>query len=124
RWWNPPWRANWNHSWHQAHAYYSAGHTYPNNTTKWIRTQQRAWDQLHRHHQRLMTTIGIHSPTPLCRYNNRPANLIDQPTKLINSHETNPGRETRSPQPHPAPAPKQRQTPHQHTTHRQPQPTN
>ncbi|WP_413106170.1 helicase associated domain-containing protein [Streptomyces sp. Inha503] len=46
-WWNPPWRATWNHSWHQAHTHHSTGLPFPNQTTKWIRTQQRTWEQLH-----------------------------------------------------------------------------
>ncbi|WP_175430214.1 helicase associated domain-containing protein [Streptomyces hawaiiensis] len=123
-WWNPPWRATWNHSWHQAHTCYSTGMPFPNQTTKWIRTQQRTWDQLHPHQQHLMGTIGIHGPTPLHRYNSHPANLTDQPTELINTHETNPEQQTRSSQAHPAGARKQRPPPRQHTPHRQTQPTN
>ncbi|MEU3529348.1 hypothetical protein AB0E62_36835 [Streptomyces sp. NPDC038707] len=46
-WWNPPWRATWNHSWHQAHTHHSTGMPFPNQTTKWIHTQQRTWNQLH-----------------------------------------------------------------------------
>ncbi|AQW56568.1 helicase associated domain-containing protein [Streptomyces violaceusniger] len=123
-WWNPPWRATWNHSWHQAHTHHTAAQPFPNQTTKWIRTQQRTWEQLHPHQQHLMNTIGIHGPTPLYRYNNRPANLTDQPTELINTNKTNPEQETRSSQARPVRARKQRQTPHQHTPHRQTQPTN
>ncbi|MET8514341.1 helicase associated domain-containing protein [Streptomyces sp. NPDC005077] len=85
-WWNPPWRATWNHSYHQAHAFYSAGQPFPNNTTKWIRVQQRAWEQLHPHQQHLLATLGIHRPTPLCRYNSHPANTTGQP-KRSNSDE-------------------------------------
>ncbi|MFF9113816.1 helicase associated domain-containing protein [Streptomyces sp. NPDC014805] len=123
-WWNPPWRATWNHSWHQAHTHYTAGLPFPNQTTKWIRTQQRAWEQLHPHQQHLMTTLGIHGPTPLCRYNSRPANPTDQPTKLINTHETNPEQETRSSQARSVRARKQHQAPRQHTPHRRTQPAN
>lgn len=123
-WWNPPWRATWNHSWHQAHTNYSTGMPFPNQTTKWIRTQQRVWEQLHPHQQHLMGTIGIHGPTPLCRYNSRPANPTDQPPKLINTNKTNPEQKTRSSQARPAGARKQRQAPRQHTPHRRSQPTN
>ncbi|MFD6231624.1 helicase associated domain-containing protein [Streptomyces sp. NPDC060232] len=110
-WWNPPWRANWNHSYHQAHAYYSAGRPFPNNTTKWIRTQQRAWEQLHPHQQHLLATLGILGPTPLCRYNSLPAELTCQPNKLTNSHTGAPKREHHSSQTCPAPARKQCQAP-------------
>ncbi|MEU8686440.1 helicase associated domain-containing protein [Streptomyces sp. NPDC048611] len=123
-WWNPPWRATWNHSWHQAHAHHSAGLPFPNQTTKWIRTQQRAWEQLHPHQQHQMTTIGIHGPAPLCRYNSHPANLTGQPIELINTHETTSAPETRSSQAHPDPARNQRQAPRQHTPHRRTQPAN
>ncbi|MCM3303129.1 helicase associated domain-containing protein [Streptomyces pseudogriseolus] len=123
-WWNPPWRVTWNHSWHQAHTHHSAGHPFSNQTIKWIRTQQRAWDQLHPHQQHLLNTIGIHGPTPLCRYNSRPANLTDQPTELINTHKTNPEQESRSSQARPGPARKQRHTPRQHPPHRRTQPAN
>ncbi|MGW2563024.1 hypothetical protein ACWCXB_27985 [Streptomyces sp. NPDC001514] len=78
-WWNPPWRANWNHSWHQAHTHHAAGRPLPDNTTKWIRTQQRAWNQLHPHQQHLLlATLGIHGPTPLCRYSSRPVDPANQ----------------------------------------------
>ncbi|MGW1987871.1 Helicase associated domain protein [Streptomyces collinus] len=123
-WWNPPWRATWNHSWHQAHAHYSTGLPFPDQTTTWIRTQQQTWNQLHPHQQHLLGTIGIHGPTPLHRYNSHPANPTDQPTKLINTHETNPEQRTRSSQAHPAEGRKQRPTPRQHTPHRQTQPAN
>ncbi|REK84517.1 hypothetical protein DY245_42945 [Streptomyces inhibens] len=123
-WWNPPWRANWNHSWHQAHTYYSTGRPFPNNTTKWIRTQQRAWEQLHPHQQHLLATFGIHGPTPLHRYNSRPANPTGQPNKLTNSHPATPKRENRSSQTRPAPTRKQRHAPRQHTAHCQAQPAN
>ncbi len=123
-WWNPPWRATWNHSWHQAHTHHSTAQSFPNNTTKWIRTQQRAWDQLHPHQQHLMTTLGIHGPTPLCRYNSHPKNLTNQPTDLINTNKTNAEQETRSPQARPGPTRKQHQTSRQHTPHRRTQPAN
>ncbi|MGW3512384.1 helicase associated domain-containing protein [Streptomyces sp. NPDC000994] len=123
-WWNPPWRATWNHSWHQALTHYSTARSFPNNTTKWIRTQQRAWEQLHPHQQHLMTTLGIHGPTPLYRYNSRPPNPTDQPTELINTHDTNPEHETHSPQARSVRARKQRQAPRQHTPHRRTQPAN
>ncbi|WP_143678203.1 helicase associated domain-containing protein [Streptomyces rhizosphaericus] len=123
-WWNPPWRATWNHSRHQAHTHHSTAQSFPNNTTKWIRTQQRAWDQLHPHQQHLMTTLGIHGPTPLCRYNSHPKNLTNQPTDLINTNKTNAEQETRSPQARPGPTRKQHQTSRQHTPHRRTQPAN
>ncbi|AYL40549.1 hypothetical protein CNQ36_34370 (plasmid) [Streptomyces fungicidicus] len=123
-WWNPPWRVTWNHSWHLAHTHYTAAQPFPNNTIKWIRTQQRAWAQLHPHQQHLMIIIGIHGPTPLCRYNSRPAILTDQPTELINIHETSPRQESRSSQARPGPARKQRHTPRQHPPHRRTQPAN
>ncbi|MER6617813.1 hypothetical protein [Streptomyces xantholiticus] len=97
---------------------------FPNQTTKWIRTQQRTWTQLHPHQQHLMGTIGIHGPAPLYRYNSRPAHLTNQPTELINTHETNPEHELRSSQAHPVGARKQRQAPRQHTPHRRTQPAN
>jgi len=37
-WWNPPWRASWNHSYHQAHTHHRAG-LFPDTTRKRIRTQ-------------------------------------------------------------------------------------
>jgi hypothetical protein len=78
-WWNPPWRASWNHSYHQAHTHHTAGRPYPDTITKWIRTQQRAWDQLHPHQQHLLATLGIHGPTPLYRHNSRPADPPGRP---------------------------------------------
>ncbi|MFD7232113.1 helicase associated domain-containing protein [Streptomyces sp. NPDC059881] len=123
-WWNPPWRATWNHSWHQAHAHHNTGQPFPGQTTKWIRTQQRTWDQLHPHQQHLMTTLGIHGPTPLHCYNSHPAKLTSQPPELINTNETAPDLETRSSKPRSAQTCKQHQPPRQHTTHRQPQPAN
>ncbi|GHF95083.1 hypothetical protein GCM10018787_49840 [Streptomyces thermodiastaticus] len=114
----------WNHSWHQAHTHDSAGIAFPHQTTKWTRTQQRTWTQLHPHQQHLLSTIGIHGPTPLHRYNSHPANPTDQPAEPINTYETNPEQETRSSQAHPGPARKQRQAPHHHTPHRQTQPAN
>ncbi|MFF1959824.1 helicase associated domain-containing protein [Streptomyces sp. NPDC058220] len=71
-WWDPPWRANWNHSYHQAHTHHTTGHPLPNQTTRWIRIQQRDWQQLHPHQQRLLAALGIHGPTPLHRYSSRP----------------------------------------------------
>jgi hypothetical protein len=123
-WWNPPWRATWNHSWHQAHANYSTGVPFPSQTTKWIRTQQRTWTQLHPHQQHLMGTIGIHGHAPLHRYNSHPVHLTDQPTELINTHATSPEHELRSSQAHPVGARKQRQAPRQHPPHRRTQPAN
>ncbi|MFD8915968.1 hypothetical protein [Streptomyces sp. NPDC059575] len=89
-----------------------------------LRTQQRAWDQLHPHQQRLLGTIGIHGPAPLCRYNSHPMNLTDQPTELINTHETDAEQETRSSQARSVRARKQRQASRQHTPHRRTQPAN
>ncbi|WP_405592344.1 helicase associated domain-containing protein [Streptomyces sp. NBC_01190] len=77
-WWDSPWRANWNHSYHQAHTHHTTGHPLPNQTTRWIRTQQRTWNQLHPHQQHLLTALGIHGPTPLQGYNSRPAEPAGQ----------------------------------------------
>ncbi len=97
---------------------------FPNQTTKWIRTQQRTWDQLHPHQQHLMGTIGIHGPTPLCRYNSHPTNPTSQPNKLTNSQTTTPKRENGRSQPTRAQVHKQHQPARPHTTDRQPQPAN
>ncbi|MFE7076370.1 hypothetical protein ACFU96_40405 [Streptomyces sp. NPDC057620] len=97
---------------------------FPNQTTRWIRTQQRTWTQLHPHQQHLLDTIDIHGPAPLHRYNSRPANLTDQPTKLINTHEPNPEQQNPSSQAHPAETRKQRHTHRHHTPHHRTQPAN
>ncbi|WP_234377221.1 hypothetical protein, partial [Streptomyces sp. TP-A0356] len=97
---------------------------FPNQTTKWIRTQQRTWTQLHPHQQHLLGTLGIHSPTPLYRYNNHPTKLTNQPTELTNTNKTNSKQKTRSSQARPVAARKQRQAPRQHTPHRPTQPAN
>ncbi|WP_211280261.1 helicase associated domain-containing protein, partial [Streptomyces lushanensis] len=85
-WWNPPWRVSWNHSYHQAHAHHTAGHAFPGTTTKWIRTQQRAWNQLqpppttppeHPRHPRIHTPDQLQQPP---NETDRPTNRTDQRT--------------------------------------------
>jgi hypothetical protein len=77
-WWNPPWRASWNHSYHQAHTHHTANQPFPGHITVWIRTQQRTWNHLHPHQQHLLTTLGIHGPTPLHRHNSCPVDRAIQ----------------------------------------------
>ncbi|WP_309050447.1 helicase associated domain-containing protein [Streptomyces sp.] len=117
-WWNPPWRASWNHSYHQAHTHHTAGRPFPGTTTKWIRTQQQAWNQLHPHQQHLLTTLGIHGPVPLISYNSRPMKLTRQPIELTNGSTATPKQETHSSQTPPSPS--SQATPSRSPTHRTP----
>ncbi|MEU3910415.1 helicase associated domain-containing protein [Streptomyces sp. NPDC029721] len=106
-WWNPPWRASWNHSYHQAHTHHTTGRSFPGTTTKWIRTQQHAWNQLHPHQQHLLTTLGVHGPTPLIPYNSRPVD--PSPASATTKSEKSP---TALPNPANSPPPPDPATPH------------
>ncbi|MFF5505877.1 helicase associated domain-containing protein [Streptomyces roseolus] len=110
-WWNPPWRVSWNHSYHQAHTHHTAGHAFPGTTTKWIRNQQHAWNQLHPHQQHLLTTLGIPGPTPLISYNSRPTKLTGQPIELTNGPTATPKQEHHSSQTPSTPSPQATSSP-------------
>ncbi|MEV6190476.1 hypothetical protein AB0L78_30345, partial [Streptomyces albidoflavus] len=73
--------------------------------SKWIRTQQRAWNQLHPHQQHLLSTLGIHESTPLISYNSHPTKLTRQPIEATNEPTATPKQETHSSQTPPTPSP-------------------
>ncbi|MEU2288489.1 Helicase associated domain protein [Streptomyces sp. NPDC013178] len=70
-WWNPPWHLTWQRSYYRARDAAAGRPLRPERgfdglddaTTRWLRAQCRAYDQLHPEQQHLLTLIGVTAQT-------------------------------------------------------------
>ncbi|MFD7596302.1 Helicase associated domain protein [Kitasatospora sp. NPDC059812] len=60
-WWNPPWRASWQHTYTRIQGRLDPAGLLPHQQ-RWINQQRTNWHTLHPHQQKLLTTIGL-TPT-------------------------------------------------------------
>ena len=64
-WWNPPWRASWQHTYTRIHGLHATGRLPAEHQRRWITTQLKTWHTLHPDQHELLAAIGVTPTRPV-----------------------------------------------------------